>query len=85
MKPIATEDIDMPEESDSKDEERVEIAQKDVPPAVFGGLARKRDDCDRDGEDDTVPAKDRESESRLGAPERIKRQKKTLVLVTNLV
>ncbi|GLT30119.1 hypothetical protein SLA2020_049390 [Shorea laevis] len=49
MKPVVTEDIDMPEESDSKDEERVEIAQKDVPPAVFRGLARKRDDGDRDG------------------------------------
>ncbi|GLT44768.1 hypothetical protein SLA2020_186450 [Shorea laevis] len=77
MKPVATEDIDLPEESDSEDEERVEIAQKDVPTAVFGGLVRKRDDGDRDGDDDTVPAKDRESESRLGALERIKRQKKT--------
>ncbi|GLT30120.1 hypothetical protein SLA2020_049400 [Shorea laevis] len=77
MKPVATEDIDLPEESDSEDEKRVEIAQKDVPTAVFGGLVRKRDDGDRDGDDDTVPAKDRESESRLGALERIKRQKKT--------
>ncbi|GKV18592.1 hypothetical protein SLEP1_g28952 [Rubroshorea leprosula] len=77
MKPVASEDIDLPEESDSEDEERVEIAQKDVPTAVFGGLVRKRDDGDRDADDDIVPAKDRESESRLGALERIKRQKKT--------
>ncbi|GLT30377.1 hypothetical protein SLA2020_051790 [Shorea laevis] len=72
-KPVATEDVDLPEESDSEDEERVEIAQKDVPSAVFGGLVRKRDDGDIDGDGDTVPAKDRESESRLGALERIKR------------
>ncbi|GKV45246.1 hypothetical protein SLEP1_g52355 [Rubroshorea leprosula] len=77
MKPVATEDIDLPEESDSEDEERVEIGQKDVPTVVFGGLVRKRDDGDRDADDDTVPAKDRESESRLGALERIKRKKKT--------
>ncbi|GKV18585.1 hypothetical protein SLEP1_g28945 [Rubroshorea leprosula] len=77
MKPVATEDIDLPEESDSSEDEKVEIAQKDVPSAVFGGLVRKRDDGDRDGDDDIVPAKDRESENRLGALERIKRQKKT--------
>ncbi|GKV34347.1 hypothetical protein SLEP1_g42723 [Rubroshorea leprosula] len=76
MKPVATEDIDLAEESDSEDE-KVEIAQKDVPSAVFGGLVRKRDDGDRDGDDDIVPAKDWESENRLGALERIKRQKKT--------
>ena len=44
---------------------QVEIAQKDVPSAVFGGLVRKRDEADNDAE-----AQD------ATALERIKRQKK---------
>ncbi|EXB51813.1 Pre-mRNA-splicing factor SYF1 [Morus notabilis] len=64
------EDIELPEESDSEeDDERVEIKQKDVPDAVFGELAQKRKDAE-DG-DDT-----KDNDSRLGALERIKRQKR---------
>lgn len=58
-----SEDIDLPEESDS-DEEKIEIAQKDVPSAVFGELAKK---VEEDG--------DGGSESKLGALERIKRRR----------
>ncbi|KAL6206953.1 hypothetical protein ACLB2K_024198 [Fragaria x ananassa] len=64
------EDIELPEESDSEDEANVEIAQKEVPAAVFGDLANKRKDI----EDDEGGGKD--GESRLGALERIKRLKK---------
>ena len=68
------EDIELPEESDSEDEEKVEIAQKDVPSAVFGGLVRKRDEADEDGTgDDTAAAKDKGGDVHLGALERIKR------------
>ncbi|XP_062161002.1 uncharacterized protein LOC133868201 [Alnus glutinosa] len=72
------EEIELPEESDSDEDEKVEIAQKDVPDAVFGGLVRKRDDeAEKDGEEHNAAAtKDRDGESRLGALERIKRQKK---------
>lgn len=59
------EDIDLPEGSDSEDDEKIEIAQKDVPSAVFGGLVRKREEGSEKNEDVT----------RLGALERIKRQK----------
>ncbi|KAA8515332.1 hypothetical protein F0562_018438 [Nyssa sinensis] len=45
------EDIELPEESDSEDDETVEIAQKDVPAAVFGGLVRKREETEEDGEE----------------------------------
>ncbi|KAG5246888.1 hypothetical protein OIU76_029124 [Salix suchowensis] len=62
------EDIELPEESDSEDDEKVEIAQKDVPSAVFGGLAGKREEPEKDD------AKD--GGSRLGALERIKRLKR---------
>ncbi|MED6196956.1 hypothetical protein PIB30_052203 [Stylosanthes scabra] len=65
------EDIDLPEESDSDDEEKVEIAQKDVPSAVFGSLIRGRDESEMNGE----AAKDKDNECWLGALERIKRQK----------
>ncbi|MED6136235.1 hypothetical protein PIB30_054207 [Stylosanthes scabra] len=65
------EDIELPEESDSDDEEKVEIAQKDVPSAVFGSLIRGREESEMNGE----AAKDKDNESRLGALERIKRQK----------
>ncbi|KAH9748470.1 TPR REGION domain-containing protein [Citrus sinensis] len=44
------EDIELPDESDSEEEEKVEIAQKDVPSAVYGGLARKREGSEEDGD-----------------------------------
>lgn len=65
------EDIELPEESDSEEEEdegKVEIAQKDVPDAVFGGLARKREESEKDEGGDG-------SDSHLGALERIKRRR----------
>ncbi|KAM3749612.1 hypothetical protein ACB098_05G199500 [Castanea mollissima] len=71
------EDIELPEESDSDDDDKVEIAQKDVPTAVFGGLVRKRDEADNDAEaQDASATKEKDGDSRLGALERIKRLKK---------
>ncbi|KAK9267469.1 hypothetical protein L1049_009895 [Liquidambar formosana] len=71
------EDIELPEESDSEDDERIEIAQKDVPSAVFGGLIRKREETDKDGDgDDAAAAKDKGGDGHLGALERIKRLKR---------
>lgn len=71
------EDIELPDESDSEDEEKVEIAQKDVPSAVFGGLARKRSESEKDEDgDNAVAVKEKDGESRLGALERLKRQKR---------
>lgn len=67
------EDIELPEESDSEEEEKVEIAQKDVPAAVFGGLIRKREEGD-EAEDDSA-AKNKDSDGHLGALERIKRRR----------
>ncbi|KAF3451555.1 hypothetical protein FNV43_RR07650 [Rhamnella rubrinervis] len=66
------EEIELPEEeeSDSEDDSRVEIAQKDVPDAVFGDLAQKRKDPEEED------PKDKEVDSRLGALERIKRLKR---------
>ncbi|KAJ4833898.1 hypothetical protein Tsubulata_032931 [Turnera subulata] len=64
------EDIELPDESDSEDDEKVEIAQKDVPSAVFGGLAGKRE------EPEASAASDGDAGGRLGALERIKRQKR---------
>lgn len=61
------EEIDLPE-SDS-DDENIEIAQKSVPAAVFGELAKKA--AEEQGEDEDAAA----GESRLGALERIKRQR----------
>ncbi|CAM8921514.1 unnamed protein product [Rhodiola kirilowii] len=75
-----TEDIELPDESDSDEEtEKVEIAQKDVPSAVFGGLSglvRKRDDEERDvtAEDNNAPPASKDGEP-LGALERMKRRK----------
>lgn len=68
------EDIELPEESDeSEDEgEKVEIAQKDVPEAVFGGLVRKRDEEGKEATD----AENKENDSNLGALERIKRMRR---------
>lgn len=68
------EDIELPEDSDSEDDEKVEIAQKDVPSAVFGGLAQKRKENDS-AEDENDAAKDKD-ESSLGALERFKRMKR---------
>ncbi|KAL2904036.1 Pre-mRNA-splicing factor SYF1 [Bienertia sinuspersici] len=72
---VNQEEIELPEESDDEDEdedvEKVEIAQKDVPSAVFGGLAKKREDPEN-GEDDAAKGAD----ARLGALERLKRRKK---------
>lgn len=68
------EDIELPEDNDSDDElnDGIEIAQKDVPAAVFGDLAKKVDnDKKRDGS-----GEDDEGKSRLGALERIKRQRR---------
>ena len=75
------EDIELPEESDSEDDEGVEIAQKDVPSAVFGGLIRKREEADNDANGDdtaTAAAKDKDGDAHLGALERIKRQRRGL-------
>lgn len=63
------EDIELPDESDSEEDEKVEIAQKEVPSAVFGGLARKKEDSDETD-------REKDDDSHLGALERIKRQKK---------
>ncbi|XP_021902168.1 pre-mRNA-splicing factor SYF1 isoform X2 [Carica papaya] len=60
------EEIELPEESDSEEDDKVEIAEKDVPAAVYGGLARKRED-----EEDAAGAT-----KGLGALERIKRLKR---------
>lgn len=73
VKNVNQEEIELPEESDDEDDvEKVEIAQKDVPSAVFGGLAKKRDDPEKaeDGEET------KGAEARLGALERLKRRKK---------
>lgn len=68
------EDIELPEESDSEeDDDKVEIALKEVPDAVFGGLIRKRDEGDEAEDDSTAKSKD--SDGPLGALERIKRRK----------
>nr|XP_043636004.1 pre-mRNA-splicing factor SYF1-like [Erigeron canadensis] len=64
------EEIDLPGGSDSDEEDgdgNVEIAQKDVPDAIFGGLIRKRK---RDEEAENQNA---DGEARLDALERIKR------------
>ncbi|KAG8363588.1 hypothetical protein BUALT_Bualt19G0038000 [Buddleja alternifolia] len=67
------EDIELPEESDSEEEDgKVEIAQKDVPTEVFGGLVRKREE----GEDvDDGESESKENDGHLGALERIKRRR----------
>jgi len=68
------EEIELPEENDSDDDDDIEIAQKDVPSAVFGGLVRKRDEIENNEVDDG--AKEKDNESRLGALERIKKLKR---------
>ncbi|XP_021815466.1 pre-mRNA-splicing factor SYF1 [Prunus avium] len=69
------EDIELPDASDSEDDEGVEIAQKEVPSAVFGELANKRKEAEKDeGGDGAAATKD--DDSHLGALERIKRLKR---------
>lgn len=66
------EEIELPEGSDEDEDEddgKVEIAQKEVPEAVFGGLIRKRDEeAEKENENG-------DGGSRLGALERIKRMR----------
>ncbi|KAF9592179.1 hypothetical protein IFM89_012673 [Coptis chinensis] len=52
---------------DGEDDDKIEIAHKDVPAAVFGDLANKVEENNKDG--------DEETDSKLGALERIKRQR----------
>ncbi|KAL9142370.1 hypothetical protein ABFS82_14G165300 [Erythranthe guttata] len=59
------EEIKLPEDDDPT----VEIALKEIPSAVFGGLARKRDELEKDGVDD-------EENKDIGALERIKRMRR---------
>ncbi|KAF9626217.1 hypothetical protein IFM89_031344 [Coptis chinensis] len=61
------EDIDLPEGSVGEDDDKIEIAHKDVPAAVFGDLVNKVEENNKDG--------DEETDSKLGALERIKRQR----------
>ncbi|XP_020574450.1 pre-mRNA-splicing factor SYF1 [Phalaenopsis equestris] len=66
-----SEDIELPEESDS-DDEKIEIAQKGVPATVFGELAHK---VTLDKEKDAV-SEENGANAPLGALERIKRQRR---------
>ncbi|KAG0497206.1 hypothetical protein HPP92_001897 [Vanilla planifolia] len=66
------EDIELPEESDS-DDENIEISQKVVPSAVFGELANK---VATDQKRDSSAAEESNNNPPLGALERIKRQRK---------
>ncbi|CAB4309372.1 unnamed protein product [Prunus armeniaca] len=68
------EEIELLEESDSEDDEMVEIALKEVPSAVFGELANKRKEAEKD-EGGDVAAATKDGDSHLGALERIKRLK----------
>ncbi|KAK6143147.1 hypothetical protein DH2020_023495 [Rehmannia glutinosa] len=71
------EDIELPEDSDSEDDDKVEIAQKDVPTEVFGGLARKREEMDTDAEGgDSAITENKDNDGHLGALERIKRMRR---------
>ncbi|CAJ2648726.1 unnamed protein product [Trifolium pratense] len=67
------EEIELPEENDSDEDDgdNIEIAQKDVPSAVFGGLIRKRDELETNEVEGG--AKEKDDENRLGALERIKK------------
>ncbi|BFG30640.1 hypothetical protein CerSpe_169150 [Prunus speciosa] len=69
------EEIELLEESDSEDDEMVEIALKEVPSAVFGELANKRKEAEKDERGD-VAAATKDGDSHLGALERIKRLKR---------
>ncbi|KAI4371091.1 hypothetical protein MLD38_019361 [Melastoma candidum] len=79
---VNNEDIELPEESDSEqEEEKVEIAQKDVPSAVFGSLIRKREEEEQqEGGGGDGGNKEKEGDNnRMGALERIKRLKRAAV------
>lgn len=67
------EDIELPEESDSDEDDKVDIKQKEVPAGVFGELANmvKEADNNKDGNND-----EDNGNARLGALERIKRQRR---------
>ncbi|KAF9607830.1 hypothetical protein IFM89_001578 [Coptis chinensis] len=52
---------------DGEDDDKIEIAHKDVPAAVFGDLVNKVEENNKDGDEETY--------SKLGALERIKRQR----------
>lgn len=72
------EDIELPEDSESEDEDKVEIAQKEVPAAVFGGLVRKRDEeAGENGEEgnETNTKERTEDDGHLGARERFKKRR----------
>lgn len=69
-KVVNSEDIDLPEESDS-DDDKIDIAQKEVPLAVFGDLAPKATEEQMKG--GNAEEKD---DGPLGALERIKRQRR---------
>ncbi|KAL6279226.1 hypothetical protein ACE6H2_016107 [Prunus campanulata] len=69
------EEIELLEESDSEDDEMVEIALKEVPSAVFGELANKRKEAEKD-EGGDVAAATKDGDNHLGALERIKRLKR---------
>ncbi|KAL8555465.1 hypothetical protein ACS0TY_003319 [Phlomoides rotata] len=71
------EDIELPEDSESEDEDKVEIAQKEVPAAVFGGLVRKRDEeTGEDAEGDESNTKEStDGDGNLGARERFKKRR----------
>ncbi|KAL7126107.1 hypothetical protein ABFS83_14G163700 [Erythranthe nasuta] len=56
-------------EDESDDDPTVEIDQKEIPSAVFGELARKRDELEKDAVDD-------EENKDIGALERIKRMRR---------
>lgn len=66
-----SEDIDLPEDSDS-DDDKVDIAQKEVPAAVFGELALKAtEDQKKDGN-----AEEKSDVHLVGALDRFKRQRR---------
>lgn len=71
------EDIELPEDSESEDEDKVEIAQKEVPAAVFGGLVRKRDEeAGEDAEGNESNTKENtDDDGKLGARERFKKRR----------
>ncbi|KAI3904851.1 hypothetical protein MKW92_037633 [Papaver armeniacum] len=70
-KVVADQDtIELPEGDDDEDVNEVEIARRDIPAAVFGDLAREAENVRK-----------REKDGKLGALERIKRQKTVRSLI----
>lgn len=70
------EDIELPDESDSDDDSRVEITQKDIPEAVYGGIRKRKGDEDDDDDCDDDAVKNKEGDNHLGALERMKRMRR---------